>query len=119
MAHHNNRRTISPVNKRDNDFVAAILDLADQHFSQDYDLVRLQEAVAKSWTDAEANAHACGNPMNRENTRWAIRRILFQPDLWPEKSPQQSAARRAALERALVLCKDRERSARMPSVRAV
>ncbi len=93
------------MKKWDNEFIGRILDLADEHFAREDDLSGLASTVAETWTEAEADARAAGTPINRENIRWAARRILFQPYLWPGVDPQQGAARRAALERLLGLCK--------------
>jgi len=94
------------MKKRDNEFIGQILDLADEHFSQELNAAKLQTTVTEKWAEAELDARASGEPFNLENVRWAIRRILFQPDVWPGVDPQQSAVRRTALEKALLLCKN-------------
>jgi hypothetical protein len=83
-----------------------MLSIADEHSKQEFSLAELQTAVADKWAEAEANARSNGSPFKLENVRWAVRRILFRPDLWREADPHQIAARRAALEKVLVLCKD-------------
>lgn len=93
------------MQKRDNELVEQILGIADEHSKQEFSLSELQTTVSEKWADAEATARSDGDPFNLENVRWAIRRILFRPDLWPDVNPHQGAARRAALEKVLALCK--------------
>ncbi len=93
------------MKKRDNDFVEIVLGLADEHFSRNGDLAGLQSAIAQTWTEAESSALAAGAPFKRENVRWAVRRVLFQPNLWPDLNPDQSVVRRSALEGMLKICK--------------
>ncbi len=93
------------MKKRDNEFVETVLGLADEHFNQNGDFADLQSSIVQKWTDAESEAQAAGDPFKRENVRWAIRRILFQPDLWPGLDENQCVVRRSALEGMLKLCK--------------
>lgn len=93
------------MRKRDNELVEQILDLADEHFCQEGDIANLQTSVAEKWAEAESNARASGEPYILESVRWAIRRVLFRPNIWQDVNAQQGAVRRAALETALVLCK--------------
>jgi len=91
---------------RDNEFVERILDLADAHFDEELGNDKLQAAVTEKWTEVESQARACGEPFNLENVRWAVRRILFRPDAWPDLNLDKGAVRRAALDKVLVLCKN-------------
>ncbi len=102
------------MNKRDNEFVERILELADEHFSREDTLSNLDAAVAAKLAEAESAAIASGDPFDRTNSRWAIRRVLFRPNLWSGLSAGHGAMRRAALERLLILCKGAEKPYRAP-----
>src|SRR4051812_1873874 len=65
-----------------------------------------------SWRKFEREAASTTSmPFNREENRWAIRRVLLQPALWPDVHSLQGEMRRIALESLLDLCKEpRERA---------
>ncbi len=93
------------MKKRDNDFVDNIVALADEHFARNDSVAVLHTAVAEKLTSARNAASITLTPFNGGESRWAIRRVLLAPDVWPGVDLRQSNMRRTALERLLALCK--------------
>jgi hypothetical protein len=92
--------------KRDNAFVDSIIELADQHFARNEEISNLHTAVIERFEGAERVFAATGLPLRSLEGRWAIRRVLFQPNAQRGLEQRQHLMRRAALEKLLSLCKE-------------